>query len=266
MGGGPEHLLRNGLEDALAFEGRLIRVEVLETESLFRTEIATAFELVRLVSEQVRTAREKGAFPLVLSGNCNNTVGVVAGLAGRDEIGLVWFDGHADFNTPETTTSGLLDGMGLSIAVGQCWGPMAHAIPDFRPMPAENVVLVGGRGADPMEKERLQQSGATIVGEEAIRRVGKREDLAAALDRLRERVRKVLVHLDLDVLDPEKVGAANGFVPEGGMDTEEVEGSIRAIRERFEIVSATVASYDPDHDREGRVLRAALGLARSLTI
>ena len=125
MGAGPEHLLSNGMAGMLAATGREIRSDVLQQTSPFRAEIATAFELFGMLAKRVHEVTASGSFPLVLSGNCNATVGVIAGLAGaspkeKEEVGLIWFDGHADFNTPETTTSGFLDGMGLAIAVGHC--------------------------------------------------------------------------------------------------------------------------------------------------
>ena len=265
MGRGPEHLLSNGLEDALAVNRREVRSEVLEAPYPFRAEIATAFELFGEVAHGVREAAGSGAFPLVLSGNCNATVGAVAGLAGaaaNEESGIVWFDGHADFNTPETTTTGSLDGMGLAIAVGQGWANMTRTIPYFRPVQETNVVLVGGRDASPVEKERLRASSVTVVEERHVRQAGGREALGAALDALGGRVRRVHVHLDLDVLDPSGVGPANEFAPEGGLSAEEVEACIRTIRERLRVASATVASYDPSFDQEGRVLEAGIAFAQ----
>lgn len=267
MGAGPEHLLSNGMETALAATGGGVRSEVLEVTSPFRAEIATAFELFGMAAERVQDAAGVGIFPLVLSGNCNATVGAVAGLAAafpEEEVGVVWFDGHADFNTPETTTSGFLDGMGLAIVVGHCWAGMRRALPAFRPVREENVVLVGGRGASPIEKERLRKSDATVVEERSVREFGARGALGIALDAVAGRVRRVHVHLDLDVLDPEVVGPANEFALEGGISAEEAEACLRAIRERFEVTSATVASYDPHFDREGRVLGAGVALARAL--
>ena len=269
MGAGPEHLLSNGMEGVLAATGREIRPEVLEVTTPFRTEIATAFELFGMLAKRVQEAIASGSFPLVLSGNCNATVGVIAGLAGaspKEEVGLIWFDGHADFNTPETTTSGFLDGMGLATAVGHCWAKMVHTIPAFRPVREENVVLIGSRGATPVEKERLWASEATVVEEQSVRALGGRGALEPALNAMSGRVRSVHVHLDLDVLDPEAVDPANEFAPEGGLRTEEVEACIWAIREHLEVTSATVASYDPSFDREGRVLKAGIALVRALTV
>jgi arginase family enzyme len=82
MGAGPEHLLSNGMEGVLAATGREVRSEILEVTSPFRAEIATAFELFGMLAKRVHETTAKGSFPLVLSGNCNATVGVIAGLAG----------------------------------------------------------------------------------------------------------------------------------------------------------------------------------------
>jgi arginase len=220
MGAGPEHLLSNGMGDVLTATGREIRSEVLQPTSPFHAEIATAFELFGMLAKRVHEATASGSFPLVLSGNCNSTVGVIAGLAGaspKEEVGLIWFDGHADFNTPETTTSRFLDGMGLATVVAHCWAQMARAVPGFRPVPEENVVLIGSRGATQIEKERLWASEATVVEEQSVRALGAGGALGIALDAMAGRVRRIHLHLDLDVLDPEAVNPANEFAPEGGL-------------------------------------------------
>jgi arginase len=127
----------------------------------------------------------------------------------------------------------------------------------------ENVVLIGGRGATQLEKGRLRKSSVTVVEELTVCELGGRSALGIALDAVGGRVH---VHLDLDVLDPEALNPANEFAPEGGLRAEEVEACIWAIRERLEVSSATVASYDPSFDGEGRVLEAGIALVRALTV
>lgn len=262
MGRGPKHLVDNGLEERLRAGGHEVRADVIEAGGWFPTEIATAFELHCLVADQVRQARGRDELPLVLSGNCNtSSVGALAGL-GTQDVGVVWFDAHADFDTPETTTSGFLDGMGLSIAVGACWKTMAETIPGFRPIPEANVTHVGARDLDPPERERLERSGLTVVEAGLVEERG--DALREALDALRGRVRGVYVHLDLDVLDPDLVAPANGFARPGGLTTEQVAGALRIIRSRFVLAAAGVASYDPAYDEGGRVLHAGLEFAEVL--
>jgi arginase len=263
MGSGPEHFIRNGVDEALRGSGHEVRTDIVEAVSSFRTEIKTAFELHKLVAERVRTASQRGNFPLVLSGNCNTSLGTITGIDPRD-LGIIWFDGHADFNTPETTPHGSLDGMGLAMATGGCWRSMAQAIPDFRPVQEANVVLVGSRDIDRAERERLRQSDLTLVEAELVRRRGMREALGNVLDALRTRVRRVYVHLDLDVLDPDSA-PANEFAPPNGLRLEELEEGIRMIQERFTLAAAGVASYDPEYDGEDQVLRTGVKLMEALT-
>jgi arginase len=154
--------------------------------------------------------------------------------------------------------------MGLATAVGHCWAEMVRAVPGFRPVREENVVLIGSRGATPAEKERLWVSEATVVEEQSVRALRARGALGSALETVGGQVRTVHVHLDLDVLDPDAVSPANEFAPEGGLRAEEAEACIWAIRERFEVASASVASYDPSFDGERHVLQAGVALTEAL--
>jgi arginase len=262
MGGGPEHFVRNGIERVLRAEGHDVCVESVEAQGTFRAEIKTAFELYRALAGRVRSADNHGAFPLVLSGNCNSSLGTVAGV-GPDGLGIIWFDGHGDFNTPETTESGFLDGMGLAAAAGLCWKKMAASIPNFRPIPGGNILHVGGRDFYPDERALFEESGGTIVGAEAIRRSGVGEALGRALDALRSRAPRIYLHFDLDVLDPERA-PANEFAAPDGLTVAQVCEAIQMISERFTVCAGGVASYDPRYDRDGEVLAAGVTIMKSI--
>jgi arginase len=263
MGAGPEHLLDNGLGEGLRSDGRGLSVTTVRHEREPAAEVATAFELHGLVSGQVRRALAEDEFPLVFSGNCNTAaIGTLSG-AGPGDLGVVWFDAHGEFNTPETTTTGFIDGMGLAIAVGHCWKAIARGVPGYFALPEQNVVMAGVREVDPAERGRLDASGVTVIDADRIQEQGWRT-FAAALDDLKTRVGRVYVHLDLDVLDAGKVGKANEFAVEGGPDAEELAAALGMVRERFKVVAAGIASYDPTFDADGRILRAAIASARAL--
>jgi arginase len=264
MGAGPNHLMENGLPEVLRSTERptLSFAPVLPKVNP-PAEVATAFEVDRLVSEQVREAVAEGEFPLVLSGNCNTAVGTIAGLGAAD-LGVVWFDAHADFNTPDTTNTGFTDGMGLAVTVGHCWKEMARCVPGFSAVAERDVVLAGVRAMEPAEEERLAASDVSVVGADRIGLEGP-GTLEAALDGLKSRVGIVYVHLDLDVLDPEKAGKANEFAPSGGLSAEDLKAALDVVRERFAVAAAGIASYDPAFDSDGGVLAVALACARMLT-
>jgi arginase family enzyme len=169
MGRGPGHLVRNGVRETLQNGGHEIRAEeTVEATSPFRAEISTAFELHALISGRVRHATEEERFSLILSGNCNASLGTISAL-GSEETGIIWFGAHAEFNTPETTTSGYLDGMGLAVAVGDRWKAMAQTVPGFRPVPEANVILVGIRDTDEAEEEQIRESSVILADADLVR-------------------------------------------------------------------------------------------------
>ncbi len=98
MGRGPEALISHGLKEALRATGPGISTVTVNPHNASPFEVSTAFELDRLVAEEVRTALDAGEFPLVLSGNCNTAVGTIAG-ANTEDLGVIWLDAHPDFET-----------------------------------------------------------------------------------------------------------------------------------------------------------------------
>lgn len=256
MGTGPEHFIRSGLVQLLQRRGYDIEVGRVEADAPFRAEIKTAFELHRRLAASIRSACEAGRFPLTLSGNCNSSLGTVAGI-GTPDLGVIWFDGHGDFNTPDTTVSGFLDGMGLATVAGLCWKGLAASIDGFHPISGRNIIHVGARDFSAEEKELFERAGVAVVRAEEIRRNGLREALAAPLEVLRSRVGRIYLHFDLDVLDPAET-PANEFAPPDGLTVEEVEESIRMVGERFRVCAGGIASYDVSYDKQGKTLEAGM--------
>ncbi|HYO50535.1 MAG TPA: arginase family protein, partial [Chloroflexia bacterium] len=162
MGKGPGHLLEHGLTDKLSAAGHDVSVQYVEAESTFTLEVGTSYELYRSLAGCVRVACEAGRFPLVLAGNCGSVLGTTAGVRPA-RLGVIWLDAHGDFNTPDTTTSGFLDGMALATATGRCWSALAATIPGFSPIPDANVIQVGVRDLDPAEKTLLDNSAITVL-------------------------------------------------------------------------------------------------------
>lgn len=108
-------------------------------------EIVRIAEADRRLAQAVRAAAADEAVPVVLAGNCNSCLGTVAGLdASAGSLGVVWFDAHADFDTPDRSL-GFFDAMGLAILTGHGWDLLRTTIPGFTPVAESDVVLDGLR-------------------------------------------------------------------------------------------------------------------------
>jgi arginase len=271
MGYGPLAIRAAGAADRLRRAGYAVNEAIIEAGPGLHPEIATAFRLHSALSDAVRQVLEAGALPIVLSGNCGTAVGTVSALsaeAGSDStrkpvgrLGVVWLDAHADFNTPETTTSGFLDGMGLATLAGDCWRAMATSVPGFCPVLGRHIALIGARDMSRVERMNLERAGITLVSPDAIRATSIRDVITPVLERWREEgVARVYLHIDLDVHDPASVGAANEYAAPGGLAVAEVHEVVRATAQSLPIGAAGLASYDPECDTGGNIRDAALDL------
>jgi arginase len=258
-GRGPIRLLDAGLVSLLGEHGHDVRSVHVRRAGEFQHEVGASFDVTRVLAAHVRRTLDGGGTPLVLAGDCSACLGILAGMTpGR--IGVVWFDSHGDFNTPETTVSGFLGGMPLAAAVGRCWTALCAGIPGFEPVRESRVVLYDARSLDPKEEAMLRGSAVQIVDGGAA--------LARALDELAIDVDAVYLHVDLDVLDPRQV-RANIYAEPGGLSVEQVIEGIDSVAHRVPIRAATLSAYDPGYDEDGRAtaagLRIVAALARAIT-
>ncbi len=96
------------------------------------------------VADRVDRVVASGRVPVVLGGDCTITLGVLAGLQRHHPgAGLVYFDGDVDLKTPETTRSGILDGMGVAHLLGDGAPALASLGPRVPMLSADQLVLFG---------------------------------------------------------------------------------------------------------------------------
>lgn len=253
MGRGPIRLIETGLREQLREHQPEVRP--IRLPEGFHTEAGAWVELQRLAVIAIRQSVAADSLPILLSGNCGPAALSAVSALGPQTTAVIWFDAHADFNTPETSASGFLDGMGLSILTGHCWRALAERFDGFAPVPEKNVILVGARDFDPAESALLKNS--TITQTSDVRSLDK---IIGALPR---DVQKFYVHVDVDVLD-ESEGRANSYACPGGMSLDDLRSALNLIRSTEKIAAASLTSYDPADDQDGRIRTAIADLAKLL--
>lgn len=255
MGAGPQHLLAHGLAARLEQRGHHVTSSTIDPSGEWRAELATAFELAASIAERVRSSHDEGHLPLVLAGNCMAALGVVSGLGAQTRV--LWFDAHGDFNTPDTTTGGFLDGMAVATITGRCWSALAARVPGFTPVREADVWLLGTRDLDAAEEAALSASAVTVVRAEDVD-----EGLGARVAREHGAAGELYVHLDLDVLDPAD-GRVNRYAADRGVRLAALREALESVGERARPAALTLSAYDPAFDADGRVCAAAFGAIES---
>jgi len=194
---------------------------------------------------QVEDALGGGNLPVLLAAECSIALTTLpAVLAGRPDAHVLWLDAHADFNTPGSTPSGYLGGMGLAGACGLWDAGLGR-----EPIPPERVVLAGVRDLDPPEREALEGGPVTVIGASPV------ETLVAVMNALDGA--PVYVHLDLDVIDPESFPAQ--FPAPGGLAPDKLYDVLEAVVAESELIGMEVTAFEAPEDQLER--RAAVQTA-----
>lgn len=261
-GRGPGRILESGAISRLTADGHDVRLVEIETEVGYESESELVFEAQRQIATCVAGACKAERLPLVLGGNCNTAVGGISGIGGEAR-GVVWFDAHGDFCTPETSDTGFIDGMGLAMTVGRGWHNALSTIPGYRPVAETATVLVGARDLDTWEAEDLAASAITRLSVRHIRTSSAAGAFEPLLEKLATRVDRVYLHVDIDVHDPAAV-PANYYNSPDGLFADEVLQAISVIGQHIQIAGAGIASYDPAFDGDGRTAEVAVGVLQEL--
>jgi arginase len=179
----------------------------------------------------IADAVAKAPRPLLLSGDCPTSLGVVAGLQRRHrEIAVVWLDAHGDFNTPAITISGYLGGMPLAMLAGHA--PELFADPlGLRAVPEHNIVLADARDLDPAERDALAASQVRHIPATA-------DAFRAALSGFGDL--PVYLHVDVDIMDSTEMPGLR-FPSGPGPSLGDVENCLKAIIATTDVVAACLA-------------------------
>ncbi len=213
--------------------------------------------LNRTVAKQV----QEGIFPLGLLANCNSLLGMLAGLqhSGPSRrpltVGLIWLDAHGDFNTPETTLSGMLGGMPVAVAAGKCLFRLRLKAGLDPAIPTKNIIMMCVRDLDPLEEELVMNSKITMISTEEM--VKLRPHMKDEFKKLADRVDVVYIHIDLDVLDGPDIPGHTFMVPEGPTPPE-LAKALRYMMHHPKVGGLGIASFPTPEETRAKSMASTL--------
>ena len=211
---------------------------------------------------QARNALQEGVIPIFLGGDHSASIGSIGGLTHDQECGIIWIDAHGDYNTPETSQSRNIHGMALSILLGRGPQELVDVGRKGAKLKPENVVLIGVRDLDPVEKRNLKESGCSIFTMRDIDELGMHGVLRQALDQL-ARFKRLHLSLDMDSIDPNEAPGVGTPVP-GGLSYREAQLLMETICDTDRLQSLDIMETNPILDVSNRTAQVAVSLVASL--
>ena len=258
----PDYLERGGIAQRVMQLGALVEpVAEIDLTPAQKKDYGTWHRMGmangHLASLVASTVRDR-SLPVGLLANCTSLLGVLGGLqqaaTAPERVGLVFIDAHGDFNTPETTLSGMLGGMPVAVAAGLALHNLRKESGLEVPVPTENIVLGAVRDLDPLEQELVKQHGLAMFSVDDIRGLTPR--LRELLDDLSGRTDFIYIHIDMDVLDPAEV-PGHALTVADGPTSQELARAIELMFGYEKAVAFGVASTPADERDPDGVSRLA---------
>jgi arginase len=227
-------------------------------------EIAGACEQLAIEVHKILAA---GEFPIVLGGDHSIAIGSIAGVAShcreRDEtLGLIWFDAHADMNTPETSPSGNIHGMPLAALLGY-GAPELTNVGGFSPKLDPTLCAhVGARDIDAGERELIRKLGLRFFTMREIDERGMTACMDEAIAIASRGSGGYAVTFDVDVLDPGDA-PGSGTLVRGGLTYREAHLGMEKIAEAGGIISLEVVEINTALDVNNKTAQLGVELILS---
>ena len=178
---------------------------------------------------------------VVLGGECSVSVAPFTYLAQKyeNDVAMVWIDAHPDITLPQDRTYNGYHAMAVTAIMGKGDEKFVSSLP--AKIDSRRILFVGLRDWERQQiKDRQAEYGIKHLSSQEVA-----EESTKVLDWLKSTGAKhVVIHFDMDVLEPSEIIPAVGIVPDG-MKIAEVTRVINDINREFDIVGLTVAEPMP---------------------
>ena len=273
---GPSAIRAAGLQARLRELGLAVEdagdlaVVIPETQTLADSRVRYLQEIAavcRRAAKRIGEFLEDGHTPLILGGDHSVAVGTIAGAVRhfrrqKASLGLLWFDAHADCNTPETSPSGNVHGMPLAACLGLGPEALTRLIGAAPLLDPSRVALVGVREIDRAEKVNVRQAGITVFTIRDIDEQGMRRVMQQAIEIASRGTAGFHVSLDMDFVDPTDAPGV-GTPCRGGAGYREAHLVMEMIADSRRMRSFEVVEVNPILDVHNQTASLAVELALS---
>lgn len=232
--------------------------------SFSASDVADDFERI---AEYVAQLQANASSLLILGGDHSISVATIAGISGfYENLGVIWFDAHADVNTPETSPTGNIYGMPLAVNLGYGHPLFLSIRSQFPKVKPEHVVLIGTREMDEGEIDFLKSHCLKAYSIHDIQRMGIEKVIREALNHLDGTCDGIHLSFDMDALDP--VDAPGVRTPsETGVSLSESILAMELMGRSKLISSVEFVEVNPNLDHyKNKTAKAVVNLAKALLL
>jgi arginase len=208
-------------------------------------------------------------FPIILGGDHAIAIPTFSAVASHyhergEEIGLIWFDAHADINTPETSPSGNIHGMPLAVLLGH-GNEKLTGLGGFSPkLNPKYLAHIGARDIDDGERSQIKKLGLrdNFFTMSDVDSRGMGACVADAIAIASQAPGGFAVTFDVDGIDP-RFAPGSGTLVRGGATYREAHLTLEMIAAHGGMRSFEIVEVNPLLDQSNITVELACELILS---
>jgi len=219
------------------------------------------------VAHAVRSALSRQELPVVLGGDHSVALGTLSGVAAHlrareEDVGLIWFDAHADMNTPETSPSGNIHGMPLAALLGRGHSDLTDLCGFSPKLKPELCAHIGARELDAGERALIRELGIRFFTMREIDERGMGACIREALAIASRASGGYAVTFDVDAIDP-RFAPGSGTLVRGGLTYREAHLALEIIAEHGGMLALEITEVNAVLDVNNRTAELGVELILS---
>ncbi len=243
-------------------------LEMLSPRHLEKKCLLAISEVCTHLAQKTYDAKKNGAIPITLGGDHSVAIGSISGIATYyqeqgQSLGVIWFDAHADMNTPEISPSGNIHGMPAAALLGQGYPELTQLLSPHPKLQAKNLVFIGLRDVDAAEKKFCHEMGVTCFTMRDIQRRGMEAIIQEAIAIAGTGTAGIHVSFDLDCIDPMEMPGVSTAC-NGGIRSREAHLALERIFATKKLSSFDLVELNPCQDVKNQSGRLAIELVQTL--
>jgi arginase len=221
------------------------------------------------IATDVKRVLSDGAIPVILGGDHSIAIGSFSGIASHyreigEDVGMIWFDAHADINTPETSRSGNIHGMPMATILGRGVDELVN-LEGFAPkLKRQYCAHVGARDLDTGERSLVHELGLrdNFFTMSDIDKRGMLACVQDAIDIASQASGGYAVTFDVDMIDP-RFAPGSGTLVRGGATYREAHLALEVVAEHGGMRSFEIVEVNPMLDQSNITVELACELVLS---
>lgn len=272
---GPKALLDAGIDKSLSTLGYDVStylIPISKATSYWSHglhNLSPLLEVIKSLKKAISSTLQEGSLPCILGGDHSLSMGSISGIMEHcrqncKKLVVLWFDAHADCNTPQTSLTGNIHGMPVAHLCG--WGDpsLLRAIGEENFLSPDQIYYFGLRSIDSEEEKTLKEHPFHVYEMEKL----KKEGLPSLINKVIEDLKKqsnIHVHIsfDIDVLDASIV-PGTGSPVESGLTLHKTKQAFIELHTSGLVHSAEIMELNPKLDPSGQTTKDIAALVSAL--